>query len=114
MSSNSVNHINSVNSVNSVNNVNSVNRVNSVNSFNSYSAVLPPSPMVFFIYVHLINVQRINHQSLWSWSPDYRAENDGGEDELPVKLVIVSKDAHSQEEEDDAVAAKKRRNVTTL
>ena len=47
-------------------------------------------------------------------SPDYRAENDGGEDELPVKLVTVSEDAHSQEEEDDAVAAKKRRNVTTL
>ena len=32
-----------------INNVNRVNRVNSVNSFNSYSAVLPPSPMVFFI-----------------------------------------------------------------
>ena len=39
-------------------------------------------------------------------SPDYRAENDGGEDELPVKLVIVSEDAHSQEEEDDAVAGR--------
>ena len=24
--------------------------VNSVNSFNSYSAVLPPSPMVFFVF----------------------------------------------------------------
>ena len=34
---------------NSVNRVNRVNRVNSVNSFNSYSAVLPPSPMVFFV-----------------------------------------------------------------
>ena len=29
--------------------VNSVNSVNSVNIVNSYSAVLPPSPMVFFI-----------------------------------------------------------------
>ena len=44
-------------------------------------------------------------------SPDYRAENDGGKDELPVKLVIVSEDTHSQEEEDDAVAAKERGNV---
>ena len=39
---------NSVNSVNSVNSFNSVNSVNNVNSVNSYSAVLPPSPMVFF------------------------------------------------------------------
>ena len=39
----------SVNGVNSVNNINSVNSVSSVNSVNSYSAVLPPSPMVFFI-----------------------------------------------------------------
>ena len=36
------------NSVNSVNSFNSVNSVNNVNSVNSYSAVLPPSPMVFF------------------------------------------------------------------
>ena len=47
-------------------------------------------------------------------SPDYRAENDGGEDELPVKLVIVSEDAHSQEEEDDTVAANEERKITTL
>merc|ERR1711994_1007476 len=46
---NSVNSVSRVNSVNSVNRVDSVNRVNSVNSFNSYSAVLPPSPMVFFL-----------------------------------------------------------------
>ena len=39
---------NSVNSVNSFNSVNSVHFVNSVNSVNRYSAVLPPSPMVFF------------------------------------------------------------------
>ena len=45
---NSVNHVISVNSVNIVNSVNSVNSVISVNSVNSYSAVLPPSPMVFF------------------------------------------------------------------
>ena len=32
-----------------VNSVNSANSVNSVNSVNSYSAVLPPSPMVFYI-----------------------------------------------------------------
>ena len=32
------------------------NSVNSVNSVNSYSAVLPPSPMVFFfIKIHLVN-----------------------------------------------------------
>ena len=37
-----------VNSVNYVNSANSVNLVNSVNSVNSCSAVLPPSPMVFF------------------------------------------------------------------
>ena len=37
-----------------VNSVNSVNNVNSVNSVNSYSAVLPPSPMVFFSYECLI------------------------------------------------------------
>ena len=30
------------------NSFNSINRVNSVNSVNSYSAVLPPSPMVFY------------------------------------------------------------------
>ena len=36
------------NSVNSVNSFNSVNSVHCVNSVNSYSAVLPPSPMVFF------------------------------------------------------------------
>ena len=29
--------------------VNNVNSVNSVNIVNSYSAVLPPSPMVFFV-----------------------------------------------------------------
>ena len=29
---------------------NSVNHVNSVNSVNSHSAVLPPSPMVFFSF----------------------------------------------------------------
>ena len=29
---------------------NSVNSINSVNSVNSYSAVLPPSPMVFFLF----------------------------------------------------------------
>ena len=40
---------NSVNSVNSVNSFNCVNSVNNVNSVNSYSAVLPPSPMVFFL-----------------------------------------------------------------
>ena len=34
---------------NSVNSFNSVNSVNNVNSVNSYSAVLPPSPMVFYI-----------------------------------------------------------------
>ena len=39
------------NSVNSVNSLISVNHVNSVNSVNSYSAVLPPSPMVFFLYL---------------------------------------------------------------
>ena len=33
------------------NNVNSVNSVNSVNNVNSYSAVLPPSPMVFFYMI---------------------------------------------------------------
>ena len=38
-------------SINSVSSVNSVNHVNSVNSVNSYSAVLPPSPMVFFVNV---------------------------------------------------------------
>ena len=47
-------------------------------------------------------------------SPDYRAENDGGNDELPVKLVFVSEDAHSQKEEDDTVAAKERGNVNAL
>ena len=35
------------------NSVNSVYSVNSVSSFNSYSAVLPPSPMVFFWCTHL-------------------------------------------------------------
>ena len=43
--------MNSVNIFNSVNSVNSVNRFNSVNSVNSYSAVLPPSPMVFSLFV---------------------------------------------------------------
>ena len=33
------------------NSVNSVNSVNIVNSVNSYSAVLPPSPMVFLMFV---------------------------------------------------------------
>ena len=32
------------------NSVNSVNSFNCVNSVNSYSAVLPPSPMVFFLF----------------------------------------------------------------
>ena len=35
----------------SFNSVNSVNSANSVNSVNIYSAVLPPSPMVFFSYI---------------------------------------------------------------
>ena len=43
-----IRYVNSGNHVNSVNSVNSVNIVNSINSVNSYSAVLPPSPMVFF------------------------------------------------------------------
>ena len=42
---------NSVNSVNSVNSFNCVNSVNNVNSVNCYSAVLPPSPMVFFLTI---------------------------------------------------------------
>ena len=36
--------------VNAINSVDSVSHVNSVNSVSSYSAVLPPSPMVFFFY----------------------------------------------------------------
>ena len=36
-----------------VNIVNHANSVNSVNSVNSYSAVLPPSPMVFFS-IHML------------------------------------------------------------
>ena len=40
---------------------NSVNSVNSANSVNSYSAVLPPSPMVFFTF---------SNDQLWkSWKP---------------------------------------------
>ena len=35
-----------------------VNSVNTVNSFNSYSAVLPPSPMVFFMAVRDIFIYR--------------------------------------------------------
>ena len=57
---NSVNIVNSVNSKNSVNSgisVNSVNSVNGVNSVNSYSAVLPPSPMVFFVIIKVFGRQ---------------------------------------------------------
>ena len=50
---------NSVNSVNSVNSFNCVNSVNNVNSVNSYSAVLPPSPMVFYIFNWILE-KRVN------------------------------------------------------
>ena len=43
---------------NNVNSVNSVNSVNNVNSVNSYSAVLPPSPMVFFSFLSLCTILR--------------------------------------------------------
>ena len=39
-------------------------------------------------------------------TPDYCADNDCGEDEFPVQLVLVGEDAHPQEEEDDAVTEK--------
>ena len=39
-------------------------------------------------------------------TPDYCADNDCGEDELPVQFVLVGEDTHPQEEEDDAVTEK--------
>ena len=43
------------------NNVNSVNSVNSVNNVNSFSAVLPPSPMVFFCCWVFINAYLLGY-----------------------------------------------------
>ena len=52
-----IRHVNSVEQCQTVS-----NSVNSVNSVNSYSAVLPPSPMVFF---HINVVNRSNFRFLW-------------------------------------------------
>ena len=55
-----------VNSVNYVNSANCVNLVNSVNSVNSCSAVLPPSPMVFFnLYLY-----SLSYSYLCDWDSD--------------------------------------------
>ena len=45
-------------------------------------------------------------------APDYCAQDDCGEYELPVQLVVVGEDAHPQEEEDDAVAEKTKDKMT--
>ena len=55
---------NSVNSVNSANSVNSVKSVNSVNNVNSCSAVLPPSPMVFY-YVYIVVEVTMKMAIIW-------------------------------------------------
>ena len=44
-------------------------------------------------------------------APDNCAEDDCGEDKLPVELVLMGEQAHAQEEEDDAVAEKAKDNV---
>ena len=46
-------------------------------------------------------------------TPDYCADNDCGEDELPVQLVLVGEDAHPQEEEDDAVTEKTKDDIAS-